>query len=120
MLEIDPLTHGVVWDFHDQGTEKFLSNTCGTSRRLENGNTLITESDNGHAFEVTKDYKFVSGSGIRTARVRRTSSSPRSSTSSASRLPHCYGSTITTSTRERMTQETMASVHPPPSRSQTL
>ena len=29
--------------------------TCGTTQRLDNGNTLITESDFGRAFEVTSD-----------------------------------------------------------------
>jgi hypothetical protein len=33
--------------------------TCGTGQRLPNGNTLITESDNGRAFEVTKDKEIV-------------------------------------------------------------
>jgi hypothetical protein len=31
----------------------FFSNFCGTAERLPNGNTLIVESDNGRAFEVT-------------------------------------------------------------------
>jgi hypothetical protein len=32
---------------------------CGAARRLQNGNTLITESDNGRAFEVTEDGSIV-------------------------------------------------------------
>ena len=33
----------------------FYSETCGANQRLPNGNTLIVESDNGRAFEVTPD-----------------------------------------------------------------
>ena len=35
------------------------SAACGVSQRLPNGNTLITESDNGRAFEVTPDSEIV-------------------------------------------------------------
>lgn len=35
--------------------EVFYSRTCSTAERLPNGNTLITESDNGRAIEVTHD-----------------------------------------------------------------
>ncbi len=33
----------------------FYSRTCGTAQPLPDGNTLITESDNGRAFEITPD-----------------------------------------------------------------
>jgi len=55
VVEIDPFTQEVVWEFADSPTTPFYSETCGTGQRLENGNTLITESDNGRAFEVTAD-----------------------------------------------------------------
>ena len=35
------------------------SATCGTAQRLANGNTLITESDSGRAFEVTREGEIV-------------------------------------------------------------
>lgn len=55
VLEMDPRTMNVVWSY--EGTEEapFFTNTCGAAQRLENGNTLITESDRGRAFEVTHD-----------------------------------------------------------------
>ncbi len=37
----------------------FYSPSCGTAERLPNGNTLITESDGGRAFEVTPDQEIV-------------------------------------------------------------
>lgn len=55
VLEFDPLTGGIVWAYEGTETEPFFSATCGTAQRLEDGNTLITESDNGRAFEVTPD-----------------------------------------------------------------
>ncbi len=53
VVEIEPLTQEVVWEFVDSPSTPFYSETCGTSQRLDNGNTLITESDNGRVFEVT-------------------------------------------------------------------
>jgi hypothetical protein len=41
------------WHYDGSADDPFYSHTCGTSQRLANGNTLITESDNGRAFEVT-------------------------------------------------------------------
>jgi len=37
----------------------FYSESCGTAQRLPNGNTLITESDGGRAFELTADGQLV-------------------------------------------------------------
>jgi len=55
VLEIDPLTQQIAWEFVDSPKAPFYSATCGTGQRLANGHTLITESDNGRAFEVTSD-----------------------------------------------------------------
>ena len=38
---------------------RFFSELCGTCQRLPNGNTLITESTRGRAFEVTPDKEIV-------------------------------------------------------------
>ena len=43
------------WQYDGTDGDPFYSHTCGTSQRLANGNTLITESDNGRALEVTPD-----------------------------------------------------------------
>jgi spermidine synthase len=55
VLEMDPRTMNVVWSYEGDADSPFFTNTCGTAQRLENGNTLITESDHGRAFEVTRD-----------------------------------------------------------------
>lgn len=54
-LEMDPRTMNVVWSYDGGDQEPLFTNTCGTAQRLENGNTLITESDRGRALEVTRD-----------------------------------------------------------------
>jgi hypothetical protein len=50
VLEFDPLSQGLAWSFEAPG---FQSLECGSAQRLRNGNTLITETDSGRAFEVT-------------------------------------------------------------------
>ena len=40
-------------------TDPFFSRTCGSNQRLPNGNTLITETDYGRVFEVTRDNEIV-------------------------------------------------------------
>ena len=52
VTEFDPVTGEVLWRYRGSDVLPFYSRTCGTAQRLENGNTLITESDNGRAFEV--------------------------------------------------------------------
>jgi hypothetical protein len=41
------------WSFAGSDGFPFYSESCGTAQRLPNGNTLITESDGGRAFELT-------------------------------------------------------------------
>ncbi len=55
VIEFDPGDMKVVWQFTGAAGDTLYSMTCGTSRRLPNGNTLVTESDNGRALEVTAD-----------------------------------------------------------------
>jgi len=51
ILEIDPGSNGIVWSY--ENGERFFSFWGGSVQRLPNGNTLITETDRGRAFEVT-------------------------------------------------------------------
>jgi hypothetical protein len=51
--EFDPARMEQVWEYRGTPEQPFFSNTCGTSERLANGNTLISETDQGRAFEVT-------------------------------------------------------------------
>ncbi|MBD3366943.1 MAG: hypothetical protein GF405_02065 [Candidatus Eisenbacteria bacterium] len=55
VIEFDPATQRFEWVYHAEEPIDFYSQQCGAARRLPNGNTLITESDNGRAFEVTED-----------------------------------------------------------------
>jgi outer membrane protein assembly factor BamB len=59
VMEFDPFTQEIVWDYKGNSKNKFFSKTCGSNQRLPNGNTLITETDYGRAFEVTKNSKIV-------------------------------------------------------------
>jgi hypothetical protein len=51
VLEIDPLSGRVTWDYSPKSG--FFSASRGSNQRLANGNTLITESDRGYVLEVT-------------------------------------------------------------------
>jgi hypothetical protein len=59
VLELDPLTGETVWQFGGTRDVDFFSKTLGSCQRLPNGNTLITESENGRALEVTPEGKVV-------------------------------------------------------------
>lgn len=52
VIEVDPLTDRVTWRYE---APDLFSATRGAVQRLANGNTLITESDTGYAFEVTPE-----------------------------------------------------------------
>jgi hypothetical protein len=51
--EYAPEDMELVWSYAGSGRDPFYSRTCGSAQRLPGGNTLITESDGGRAFEVT-------------------------------------------------------------------
>lgn len=59
VLELDPVTFEPTWSYAGTAAYPLFSRTCGTAQRLPNGNTLITESDNGRALEVTRDGRVV-------------------------------------------------------------
>jgi len=54
VLELDPATGEIVWQYQADPPSSFYSKRRGAAYRLPNGNTLITESDRGRAFEVTR------------------------------------------------------------------
>ncbi|MFH1501579.1 MAG: arylsulfotransferase family protein [Candidatus Eisenbacteria bacterium] len=53
VVELDPFTQTTFWTYSGTAGRPLYSETCGSCQRLPNGNTLITESDNGRALEVT-------------------------------------------------------------------
>ncbi|MFG0317060.1 MAG: arylsulfotransferase family protein, partial [Planctomycetota bacterium JB042] len=57
--ELDPTTLETVWEYGGDRERPFETETCGSAQRLANGNTLLTESDNGRAIEVTPDGEIV-------------------------------------------------------------
>ncbi len=56
ILEINPLDNTIVWEYSD---DSFFSESQGFMQRLENNNTLITESTKGRIFEITPKKKIV-------------------------------------------------------------
>lgn len=52
VLEVDPVVGAIVWRYVADPPESFFSPWRGSNQRLPNGNTLICESERGHAFEV--------------------------------------------------------------------
>jgi len=59
VLELDPFTQNIAWSFGGRAGEEMLSETSGFVDRLPNGNTLITESNQGRVLEVTPDRRIV-------------------------------------------------------------
>jgi len=67
VLEIDPLTLKIVWQYTPaeagyrvpMDANRFYSPFVSSAQRLSNGNTLITEGSGGRLIEVTADYRIV-------------------------------------------------------------
>jgi len=59
VIELDPLTEMVVWEYASQPREAFLSRYISGAQRLPNGNTLICEGGKMHLFEVTPEGRVV-------------------------------------------------------------
>lgn len=59
VIELDPHTNEIVWTYEAPDPESFFTRSRGSVQRLQNGNTLIANSDEGVAFEVTPDGEIV-------------------------------------------------------------
>jgi hypothetical protein len=59
VVEIDPNSREILWSYVGGLDGPFFTGSVGSCQRLRNGNTLITETDYGRAFEVTPDKKIV-------------------------------------------------------------
>ena len=53
VLEFNPFTQQILWSYAPDRPDEFHSEWCGGLQRLANGNTLVTETNNGRAFEIT-------------------------------------------------------------------
>jgi hypothetical protein len=52
LVEVDPRDGAEVWSWRAEPREAFFSDVRGAVQRLANGNTLVTESERGRAFEL--------------------------------------------------------------------
>jgi len=59
VIEVDPVTDKIVWEYKADPPEDFYSGQRGSAQRLPNGNTLICESSKGRAFEITPEGEIV-------------------------------------------------------------
>ena len=59
ILEFDPVTREVIWEYTGSRERPFHSYFCGSVAQMPNGNFLISETSAGRAFEVTKDKEIV-------------------------------------------------------------
>jgi len=59
VIELDPVKQDIVWEYIADPPRSFFTAESGSAQRLPNGNTLITESNKGRVFEVTKDGEIV-------------------------------------------------------------
>jgi hypothetical protein len=59
VVEVDPKTNKVVWEFHSKDSTSFYSYRQGAAQRLPNGNVLVTSTQHGHIFEVTPKKEIV-------------------------------------------------------------
>ncbi len=55
LVEIDPRTGRVAWEWRADPPERFFTKTRGAAQRLPNGNTLVCESERGRVFELAPD-----------------------------------------------------------------
>ena len=59
VIEVDPDTNEIVWDYRGEPTMSFYSYNISSAERLPNGNTLICEGAPGRIFEVTPGKEIV-------------------------------------------------------------
>ena len=59
VVEVDPATKKIVWEYRGTEADPFYSYSRGSSQKLENGNVLIAESNRGRALEVTPNGEIV-------------------------------------------------------------
>jgi hypothetical protein len=59
VVEYDPVTASVVWEYRTERPEDFFSMGRGSCQKLPNANVLITDSTHGRVFEVTPEGRTV-------------------------------------------------------------
>ena len=61
IVELDPRTNLIAWQYTNPNPRHFFSSGRGTSQGLPGGNVLVANSNSGEAFEVTRDGEIVWG-----------------------------------------------------------
>ena len=59
VIELDPMREEVTWEYRAPNPADFFTAGRGGTERLPNGNTLITNSNSGQAFEVSPEGEVV-------------------------------------------------------------
>jgi hypothetical protein len=59
IIEVNPLTEEIEWEYSGDPPQTFYSHTKGAAQRFPNGNTMICDSGNGRIFEVTREGEVV-------------------------------------------------------------
>ena len=59
VIEVEPQTDRIVWEYHDDPLYNFFSPYISGARRLPNSNTLITEGMFGRIFQMTSEREVV-------------------------------------------------------------
>lgn len=59
VVEVDPVSKKILWEYKGNPPEAFFTAGGGFAQRLDNGNTLVTESNRGHVFEINKEGRIV-------------------------------------------------------------
>jgi hypothetical protein len=59
ILEVDPVSKEIVWSYGDTPGTRFFCGAMGGVQGLPNGNTLVTDSSTGRAFEVDRQGEIV-------------------------------------------------------------
>ena len=54
VIELDPIAEEIVWEYKAPNPEDFYTIRMGSQQRLANGNTLLTNSDNGQVVEISQ------------------------------------------------------------------
>jgi hypothetical protein len=59
IIEIDPVSRKIVWEYYGDDAHPFYSELRGKQQLLENDNILVTDSEGGRVFEITRKGKIV-------------------------------------------------------------
>ena len=59
VIEINPLTQKITWEYKGAPDFPFYTQSCGSHKRLPNGNTMITIGCGGIMIEVTREHELV-------------------------------------------------------------